>query len=38
MNKLKQRLAETPGAKIPELQFLTDQDWLNAAMANSTRC
>ena len=31
MNKLKQRLAETPGAKIPELQFLTDQDWLNAA-------
>jgi RNA polymerase sigma factor (sigma-70 family) len=31
MNKLKQRLAETPNAKIPELQFLTEQDWLNAA-------
>jgi len=31
MNKLKQRLAETPNAKIPELQFLTDRDWLNAA-------
>ena len=31
MNKLKQRLAETPNAKIPELQFVTDQDWLNAA-------
>jgi RNA polymerase sigma factor (sigma-70 family) len=31
MNKLKQRLAETPDAKIPELQFLTDQDWINAA-------
>ena len=31
MNKLKQRLAETPSAKIPELQFVTEQDWLNAA-------
>jgi RNA polymerase sigma factor (sigma-70 family) len=31
MNKLKQRLAETPAAKIPELQFVTEQDWLNAA-------
>jgi hypothetical protein len=31
VNKLKQRLEETPGAKIPELQFLTDQDWINAA-------
>ena len=31
MNKLKQRLAETPDAKIPELQFVTEQDWLNAA-------
>jgi RNA polymerase sigma factor (sigma-70 family) len=29
VNKLKQRLEETPGAKIPELQFLTEQDWLN---------
>jgi RNA polymerase sigma factor (sigma-70 family) len=31
INKLKQRLEDTPGAKIPELQFLTDKDWLNAA-------
>lgn len=31
VNKLKQRLAETPNAKIPELQFVTEQDWLNAA-------
>lgn len=31
VNKLKQRLQETPDAKIPELQFLTEQDWLNAA-------
>jgi RNA polymerase sigma factor (sigma-70 family) len=31
MNKLKQRLAEMPNAKIPELQFVTEQDWLNAA-------
>jgi RNA polymerase sigma factor (sigma-70 family) len=31
VNKLKQRLEETPAAKIPELQFLTDQDWINAA-------
>jgi RNA polymerase sigma factor (sigma-70 family) len=31
VNKLKQRLEETPGAKIPELQFLTEQDWLNVA-------
>jgi RNA polymerase sigma factor (sigma-70 family) len=31
VNKLKQRLEETPNAKIPELQFLTEQDWLNAA-------
>ena len=31
MNKLKQRLAEAPNAKIPELQFVTEQDWLNAA-------
>ncbi|HEV2319978.1 MAG TPA: hypothetical protein VGV18_09520 [Verrucomicrobiae bacterium] len=30
-NQLKQRLAETPGASIPEMQYLTDQDWLKAA-------
>ncbi len=33
MNKLKQRLEETPEAKIPELQFLTEEDWLNIASA-----
>ena len=31
INKLKQRLEQSPDAKIPELQFLTDNDWLNAA-------
>ena len=31
VNKLKQRLEQTPDAKIPELQFITDQDWINAA-------
>lgn len=31
VNRLKQRLADTPGAKIPEMQFLTDEDWLSAA-------
>ena len=31
VKELKQRLDETPDAKIPELQFLTDQDWINAA-------
>ncbi len=28
---LKERLAQTPGARIPELQFLTEEDWLRAA-------
>ncbi len=32
---LKQRLEETPQAKIPELQFLTDLDWVEVA-ANTT--
>jgi RNA polymerase sigma factor (sigma-70 family) len=31
VNRLKQRLEETPEAKIPELQFLTETDWLSAA-------
>ena len=31
VNRLKLRLEQTPGAKIPELQFLTDQDWIRAA-------
>jgi hypothetical protein len=34
VNKLKQRLADTPNASIPEFQFLTEQDWLNAASGN----
>ena len=28
---LKQRLEQTPGAKIPEFQFLTEEDWLIVA-------
>ncbi len=31
VNRLKQLLEQSPGARIPELQFLTEQDWLNAA-------
>jgi hypothetical protein len=31
VNKLKKRLEENPDAKIPEMQFLTEQDWLNVA-------
>ena len=31
VNRLKQRLAATPGANIPEMQYLTDQDWIRAA-------
>jgi RNA polymerase sigma factor (sigma-70 family) len=31
VSQLKERLQQTPGAKIPEFQYLTDQDWLNAA-------
>ena len=34
VNLLKQRLEQTPGAKIPEFQFLTEQDWLNATKNN----
>jgi RNA polymerase sigma factor (sigma-70 family) len=34
VNLLKQRLEQTPSAKIPELQFVTEQDWLNAARGN----
>ncbi|MBI3851608.1 MAG: sigma-70 family RNA polymerase sigma factor [Verrucomicrobia bacterium] len=30
VNNLKQRLEQTPEATIPELQFITEQDWLNA--------
>ncbi len=31
VTQLKQRMEQTPGAKIPELQFVTEQDWLDAA-------
>jgi RNA polymerase sigma factor (sigma-70 family) len=31
VSQLKDRLQQTPGAKIPEFQFLTETDWLNAA-------
>jgi RNA polymerase sigma factor (sigma-70 family) len=30
VNQLKQRLGQMPGQTIPELQFLSDQDWFNA--------
>ncbi|HUK82634.1 MAG TPA: hypothetical protein VLZ12_08405 [Verrucomicrobiae bacterium] len=31
VSQLKQRMEQTPNARIPELQFLTEQDWLDAA-------
>jgi RNA polymerase sigma factor (sigma-70 family) len=31
VSQLKQRLEKTPEARIPELQFVTEQDWLDAA-------
>ena len=31
VNKLKQRSEENPAARIPEMQFLTDKNWLDAA-------
>src|ERR671925_209700 len=31
VNRLKEHLERTPGQKIPELQFVTEQDWLDAA-------
>ncbi len=31
VNQLKQKLEQTPASQIPELQFLTEEDWLNAA-------
>jgi RNA polymerase sigma factor (sigma-70 family) len=35
VNLLKQRLEQTPNEKIPELQFATEMDWLNAALGTS---
>ncbi len=34
VKKLKQKLEETPDAKIPELQFLADEDWVDAVRGN----
>ncbi|MCI0744281.1 MAG: sigma-70 family RNA polymerase sigma factor [Verrucomicrobia subdivision 3 bacterium] len=34
VNQLKQYLEQSPTAKIPELQLVTEQDWLNAAKGN----
>ena len=34
LGQLKDRLQQTPEAKIPEFQFLTEQDWLNSARAD----
>jgi RNA polymerase sigma factor (sigma-70 family) len=34
VNKLKQKLEETPNAKIPEFQFLTDEDWVDTVRGN----
>lgn len=31
LGQLKERLEQNPSAKIPEFQFLTERDWLNAA-------
>ena len=31
VTRLKQRMEQTPNAKIPELKLVTEQDWLNAA-------
>ncbi|NOS68502.1 MAG: sigma-70 family RNA polymerase sigma factor [Verrucomicrobia bacterium] len=31
VTRLKQRLEQTPGAKIPEFKYLTDANWLDAA-------
>jgi RNA polymerase sigma factor (sigma-70 family) len=34
LHKLKEKLEATPSAKIPELQLLTEEDWLDAACGN----
>jgi len=35
VNKLRQRLGQMPDQRIPELQFLSEQDWLNAVKGMS---
>ncbi len=35
VNQLKQRLEQTSSAKIPELKYLTEQDWLNVARSDA---
>lgn len=34
VNEIKGRLQQTPAAAIPEFQFLSEEDWLNAAKAD----
>ena len=34
VNQVKQRFEQNPGSKIPELQFLLAQDWLDATKGN----
>ncbi|MCI0350640.1 MAG: hypothetical protein L0Z53_14545, partial [Acidobacteriales bacterium] len=34
VSQLKERLEQWPEKKIPELQFVTEEDWLNAAKGN----
>jgi hypothetical protein len=34
VNLLKQHLEQTPSENIPELKFLTERDWLNAALGS----
>jgi RNA polymerase sigma factor (sigma-70 family) len=36
LNQLKARLQQAPAAKIPEFQFLTDQDWLDSVKNEMT--
>jgi len=34
VDRLRQRMEQQPNQEIPEMQLLTDQDWLNAAKGN----
>ncbi len=36
INQLKERLRQTPGAGIPEFQYLTERSWINAALDLNT--
>jgi len=37
VNQLKMRLEQNPKARTPELQFVTDEDWLRSLDTNSKR-